>query len=246
MFKQSFESEKNQEATIYIGNLDPEVTENLLYELFVQFSPVRSVSLPKDKILKTHQGFGFVELVSATSVDYVIRVLGGIQLFGKVVKVKRSNVDKTKTMDVGANLFLNNLDSLIDERFLYDTFHKFGEFAKPPHVVTDPVTGTSKGYGFISLTEFEAADKVIEMMNNQFLMNKPITVEYSLKSNGKDRHGDEVERLMAASAKKHNYDFNNGSIFRMPQQRATENPEASDVGRGIGVPRGARRGYRDA
>ncbi|KAG5535822.1 hypothetical protein RHGRI_023551 [Rhododendron griersonianum] len=33
-------AERNQDATSYVGNLDPQVTEELLWELFVQAGPV--------------------------------------------------------------------------------------------------------------------------------------------------------------------------------------------------------------
>jgi len=42
-------------------------------------------------------------------------------------------------------------------------------------------------------------------MNNQFLMNKPITVQYAFKKEGKgERHGTPAERLLAAQARKNN------------------------------------------
>ncbi|KAF7809741.1 splicing factor 3B subunit 4-like [Senna tora] len=33
-------AERNQDATAYVGNLDPQVSEELLWELFVQAGPV--------------------------------------------------------------------------------------------------------------------------------------------------------------------------------------------------------------
>jgi splicing factor 3B subunit 4 len=42
-------------------------------------------------------------------------------------------------------------------------------------------------------------------MNGQFLMNKPITVQYAFKKDGKgERHGTAAERLLAAQARKNN------------------------------------------
>jgi hypothetical protein len=52
--------ERNQEATVYAGNLDQKVTENVLWELFVQCGPVVNVHIPRDKITNEHQGYGFV------------------------------------------------------------------------------------------------------------------------------------------------------------------------------------------
>lgn len=66
-------------------------------------------------------------------------------------------------------------------------------------------TGASKGFGFISYDSFEASDAAIESMNGQFLMNKPVTVSYAFKKDGKgERHGTPAERLLAAQARKNN------------------------------------------
>jgi splicing factor 3B subunit 4 len=72
-------------------------------------------------------------------------------------------------------------------------------------IARDAQTGQSKGYGFVSYTDFESADAAIESMNGQFLMNKPITVQYAFKKDGKgERHGTAAERLLAAQARKNN------------------------------------------
>lgn len=52
--------------------------------------------------------------------------------------------------DVGANLFIGQLDPDVDEKMLYDTFSAFGFITQTPKVMRDPDTGMSKGYGFVS------------------------------------------------------------------------------------------------
>ncbi len=48
-------SERNQDATIYVGSLDEKVNESLLWELFVQAGPVVNVHMPKDRVTMMHQ-----------------------------------------------------------------------------------------------------------------------------------------------------------------------------------------------
>lgn len=72
-------------------------------------------------------------------------------------------------------------------------------------IARDTGSGISKGYGFVSYTDFESSDAAIESMNGQFLMNKAITVQYAFKKEGKgERHGTAAERLLAAQARKNN------------------------------------------
>ena len=69
-------------------------------------------------------------------------------------------------------------------------------------IARDPTTGISKGYGFVSYHDFDAADMAIENMNGQFLGGKQVTVQFAFKKDGKgERHGTQAERLLAAQAK---------------------------------------------
>jgi RNA recognition motif. (a.k.a. RRM, RBD, or RNP domain) len=61
---------RNQDNTIYVGNIDERVTEPLLWELFLQVCPVVNVHLPKDRVTQQHQGFGFVEFLTSDDAYY--------------------------------------------------------------------------------------------------------------------------------------------------------------------------------
>uniref|UniRef100_A0A803L808 Splicing factor 3B subunit 4 n=1 Tax=Chenopodium quinoa TaxID=63459 RepID=A0A803L808_CHEQI len=185
-------AERNQDATAY-------VSEELLWELFVQAGPVVNVYVPKDRVTNLHQGYGFVEFRSEEDADYAIKVLNMIKLYGKPIRVNKASQDK-KSLDVGANLFVGNLDPDVDEKLLYDTFSAFGVIVTNPKIMRDPETGNSRGFGFISYDSFEASDAAIEAMNGQYLCNRQITVSYAYKKDTKgERHGTPAERVLAAS-----------------------------------------------
>ncbi|KAI1823170.1 hypothetical protein F4861DRAFT_511681 [Xylaria intraflava] len=170
----------------------------------VQAGPVVNVHLPKDRVTQSHQGFGFVEFNGEVDADYAAKVMNGIRLYGKALRVNKASADKQKPLEIGAELFIGNLDPMVDEKILYDTFSRFGTLIAPPKVARDD-NGLSKGYGFVSYSSFEASDDAINNMNGQFLMNKDVSVQYAYKKDGKgERHGDEAERMLAAQAKKHN------------------------------------------
>ncbi|EPY53304.1 RNA-binding protein Sap49 [Schizosaccharomyces cryophilus OY26] len=194
--------EKNQEATIYLGNLDERVTDSILFELCLQAGPVGNIHIPRDRVRNSHNGFGFCEFVNERDAEYACQIFNQIKLYGKPLRINKSSQDKNVGSLVGANLFIGNLDPLVDERVLYDTFSALGQLIKAPQIVRDE-NGRSKGYGFVNFDSFDTADAAIEAMNNQFLMNKPITVSYAYKREGKgERHGDLAERKLAAAAKK--------------------------------------------
>ncbi|CAJ1946531.1 unnamed protein product [Cylindrotheca closterium] len=207
---------RNQDATVYVGNLDTACTENMLMELFVQVGRVKSVYMPKDKVTQAHNGYGFIEFLDVIDADYAITIMNMIKVYGRPLKVSKSSLNNKAELsrDVGANLFIGNLDpGDVDENLLYDTFSSFGTLIRQPRIMRDEATNESKGFGFVSFDCFESSDNAIECMNGQFLGNRQIVVQYAFKKDtavefsesiGRpsgsaiERHGSRAERMLAA------------------------------------------------
>ena len=96
-------ADRNPDATVFVGNLDPAVTEPLLWELAGQAGPVHSVYMPLDRVTGAHQGYAFVEFKADADADYAIKVLNMVRLHGKPLRVNKSAQDKA-TADVGGVL----------------------------------------------------------------------------------------------------------------------------------------------
>lgn len=190
--------ERNQEATCYIGNLDLRVTDEILWELFIQCGPIVNIHIPRDKITGEHQGFGFVEFRSEEDSDYAIKIMHMIKLYGKPIKVNKASQDK-RTQEVGANIFVGNLHDDVDEKTLKDVFSSFGVVLSTK-IMRDTETGQSKHYGFVSFDNFDSSDAAINTMNGQFVSGKPVDVSYAYKKDTKgERHGSIAERILAAN-----------------------------------------------
>jgi len=182
-----------------VGDLDTKVSEPILWELFLQAGPVVNVHIPRDKLTKEHMSYGFVEFQAEQDADYAIKIMNMIKLYGKPIRVNKASRDK-QTHDVGANLFVGNLDPDVDEKLLYDTFSAFGVLIAAVKIMRDPESNASKGFAFIAFDSFEAADAAIEALNGQYLCGRAISVTYALKKDSKtERHGSMAERILAAN-----------------------------------------------
>lgn len=89
--------------------------------------------MPKDRVTQMHQGYGFVEFLSEDDADYAIKIMNMIKLYGKPIRVNKASAHQ-KNLDVGANIFIGNLDPEVDEKLLYDTFSAFGVILQTPKV----------------------------------------------------------------------------------------------------------------
>jgi len=191
--------QRNPDSTIYVGNLDERVDEDMLLELVLQVAPVVNVHLPRDKVSGNHLNYGFVELRFEEDVEYAIKVLSMVKVYGKMIKLNKSTRER-RVIDVGANIFIGGIDADVDEKQLHDTFSAFGGITQTPKIMYDADSGNAKGYAFISFESFEAADLAIECMNGQYLGSKPVVIQYAFKKDSQsERHGSQAERLIAAN-----------------------------------------------
>ena len=114
-----------------------------------------NVHMPRDRITQLHQNYGFVEFMGEDDADYAIKIMNMIKIYGKPIRVNKVTscvhpcvaqslshtvylslqaASNTKNLDVGANVFIGNLDAEIDEKLLYDIFSAFGVILQTPKV----------------------------------------------------------------------------------------------------------------
>ena len=192
-------SDRNQEATIWVGGLEPQVTEQLLHELFINAGPVISVHIPKDKITGAASPFAFVEFATPADADYAIRVFASVRLYGRPIRINRAAADKHSDDQYHARLFIGNLDPSVDEKQLYDTFSQFGALLSARVMMQPAPDGQgpemSRGFGFVLYDSFVSADAAVAAMQGQYLGGKPVHVSYAFKQGSQgERHGSEAER----------------------------------------------------
>ncbi|KAM5246234.1 RNA-binding protein 7 isoform 3-T3 [Ctenodactylus gundi] len=87
------------DRTLFVGNLETKVTEELLFELFHQAGPVIKVKIPKDKDGKPKQ-FAFVNFKHEVSVPYAMNLLNGIKLFGRPIKIQFRSGSSHASQDI--------------------------------------------------------------------------------------------------------------------------------------------------
>lgn len=75
---------------LFIGNLNPQTTEDSLRELFSEFGEIVSVKVPIDAETGMPRGFGFVEMADRFESFDAIDNIDGTYFEGQVITVKES------------------------------------------------------------------------------------------------------------------------------------------------------------
>jgi len=75
---------------IYAGNLDRDVTEEVLRELFATHGQVESVSVMRDRDTRRSKGFAFIEMPSRTEGQAAIQALNESELYQRILTVNEA------------------------------------------------------------------------------------------------------------------------------------------------------------
>ncbi|CCD24863.1 U2 snRNP complex subunit HSH49 NDAI_0E00470 [Naumovozyma dairenensis CBS 421] len=208
----------NPELSVYVGNIDPNVTKAQLYELFVQVSPISKIAYPKDKLLQTHQGYAFIEFYTPEDTNYVVKVMNNtVSLYDRFLKVRKSvqnlpssnNKTYTTSKQVEvlpiAKVFVKNLDESVDIQQLSNIFEKFGPLFKEPEIFY--LSNNTLRCAHIFFKFYPDSDAAIGKLDNELIANKRINLDYAYKEGhtigkGNNKYGSETDRLLNKEAKK--------------------------------------------
>jgi cold-inducible RNA-binding protein len=75
---------------IFVGNLDFNVSEDELRNLFAAYGAVDRVTILTDRDTGRSRGFGFVEMTNAEDGEKAIAALNGTQLSGRTLNVNEA------------------------------------------------------------------------------------------------------------------------------------------------------------
>ncbi|CAK9178648.1 unnamed protein product [Ilex paraguariensis] len=164
----------NQFVAIYVGDLEVNVTDSQVYDLFNQLGQVVSVRVCRDLASGRSLGYGYVNYSNPIDAARALEVLNFTPLNGKPIRIMYSYRDPSIRRSGAANIFIKNLDKAIDHKALHDTFSTFGNILSCK-VATDS-SGQSKGYGFVQYGTDEAAQEAIEKLNGMLLNDKQVYV----------------------------------------------------------------------
>lgn len=170
-------------ASLYVGELDPSVTEAMLFELFSQIGAVASIRVCRDAVTRRSLGYAYVNYNSTPDGEKALEELNYTLIKGRPCRIMWSQRDPALRKTGQGNVFIKNLDVAIDNKALHDTFAAFGNILSCK--VAQDETGASKGYGFVHYETDEAAAQAIKHVNGMLLNEKKVYVGYHIPK--KDR-----------------------------------------------------------
>ncbi|XP_021285171.1 polyadenylate-binding protein 3 isoform X1 [Herrania umbratica] len=161
-------------VSLYVGDLEQNVVEGQLYDLFSQVGTVVSLKVCRDQNKRSSLGYAYVNYSNHQEAAHAKEIFNFTLINGKPIRIMFSQRDPSIRKTGYANVFIKNLDPAIDNKALFDTFAAFGTVLSSK-VATDN-NGQSKGFGYVQFETEEAAQNAIKRLNGMLINDKQVYV----------------------------------------------------------------------
>ncbi|CAG8568239.1 5678_t:CDS:10 [Ambispora leptoticha] len=168
--------------SLYVGNLDPRVTDSMLQEIFSVAGSVNNTKIIPDKNYQ-HGGlnYGFVEFNDHRSAEQALQTLNGRRIFDMEIKVNWAFQGQQGHKEDTSNhyhIFVGDLSPEVNDEVLAKAFSAFGSMSDA-RVMWDVNSGKSRGYGFVAFRDKTDAEQAIATMNGEWLGSRAIRCNWA-------------------------------------------------------------------
>ncbi|KAI9758723.1 MAG: hypothetical protein M4579_002898 [Chaenotheca gracillima] len=172
--------EPNKRA-LYVGGLDPRVTEEVLRQIFETTGHVQNVKIIPDKNQSRGFNYGFIEYDDPGAAERAMQTLNGRRVHQAEIRVNwayQSNSSNKEDTSNHFHIFVGDLSNEVNDEVLLQAFSAFGSVSEA-RVMWDMKTGRSRGYGFVAFRDRGEAEKALSSMDGEWLGSRAIRCNWA-------------------------------------------------------------------
>lgn len=161
------------EATLYVGNLNPQIQTSRLFNYFRTFGEIVNCKIMRDIYSGESRGFAFISYQNIEDAKNAKEKLNYEKLDGFELRIyfKRNPSD----FKPDANIFVRNIDKKVSTKKLEEVCGEYGSVLSC--TIRNDKQGNSLGYGYVQFEDKESAERALENLNGFVMGEDKIIVE---------------------------------------------------------------------
>ncbi|CAG8799504.1 46189_t:CDS:10, partial [Gigaspora margarita] len=179
----------DNKTTLWMGELEPWMDESYIRQIWYQLGENVNVKFIRDKFTGANAGYCFVDFVSNAAAVKALSTVNGTLIPGtsRVFKLNWASggglTDRKDDRGPEFSIFVGDLGPEVTEWMLVSVFQQRYPTCKSAKIMTDPMTGMSRGYGFVRFADEAEQQRALLEMQGSFCGNRPMRISTATPKN---------------------------------------------------------------
>ncbi|CAG8536206.1 10573_t:CDS:2 [Paraglomus occultum] len=188
--QQQYGGAMDNKTTLWMGELEPWMDEGYIRGLWYQMGEQVNVKFIRDKFTGANAGYCFVDFVSNAAAVKALTTVNGTPIPGtnrmfKLNWASGGGLSDRNRDDRGPeySIFVGDLGPEVTEWMLVSVFQQRYSSCKSAKIMTDPMTGMSRGYGFVRFADESEQQRALVEMQGLYCGNRPMRISTATPKN---------------------------------------------------------------
>ncbi|KAK9486599.1 hypothetical protein V1527DRAFT_462923 [Lipomyces starkeyi] len=178
----------DSKTTLWMGELEPWIDENFVRQVWSNFGEAVNVKMIRDKFSGTNAGYCFVDFSSPAAAAKALTLNGTlIPNTQRAFKLNWASgggfSERRDDRSPEYSIFVGDLGPETSEYVLLNLFQSRYPSCKSAKIMTDPVSGMSRGYGFVRFTDESEMQRALTEMQGFYCGNRPMRISTATPKN---------------------------------------------------------------
>ncbi|KAF2476137.1 RNA-binding domain-containing protein [Lindgomyces ingoldianus] len=176
-------------TTLWMGELEPWIDENFVRSIWYNMGEQVNVKMIRDKFSGSNAGYCFVDFATPAAAEKALSLNG--QLIPNSNRPFKLNwasggglADRSRDeRGPEYSIFVGDLGPEVNEFVLVQLFQNKFPSCKSAKIMSDPISGMSRGYGFVRFANPDEQQQALTEMQGVYCGNRPMRISTATPKN---------------------------------------------------------------
>ncbi|KAF2139989.1 uncharacterized protein K452DRAFT_310351 [Aplosporella prunicola CBS 121167] len=178
----------DSKTTLWMGELEPWIDENFVRSVWFGMGESVNVKMIRDKFSGNNAGYCFVDFQTPEAAAKALSLNG--QMIPNSTRPFKLNwasggglADRRDDRGPEYSIFVGDLGPEVNEYVLVSLFQNKFPSCKSAKIMSDPISGMSRGYGFVRFSDESEQQRALTEMQGVYCGNRPMRISTATPKN---------------------------------------------------------------